>query len=441
MSALDGELDVAPEAAAPADAGDRAGWGGAQVYALALLTLIAMFNYLDRNLLGMVLPLVKAEMQLSDTVLGLVTGLVFVLFYSLLGIPIASLADRSNRRNIIAAGFGFWSLMTVLTGFAANVWQLAAARFLMGAGEACSLAPSNSMISDLFGKHRRALALAILTSSFALQSILFAPPIGWISDHWGWRAVFITAGVPGMLVSALFFFTVPEPRREATARAADETVSMAAAIRFLLGSKAFLFMVVGCAFMGGAIYAAGAWVTTFLVRVHHLSLTYIGAAISPARGVVGFVGIILAGVIADRLGRKDGRWRVWAPAAFSLLLAPAQVLFSLGQSSVAWIGGLMLLSFLLTAYQGPIYAAAMNVARPRMRAVAISIIAFTTGILGQVVGPVLVGFLNDSLAPAYGDEAIRYSMLVIAGCGLLGGLSFVGAAWFLDADTRRAAEA
>jgi MFS family permease len=429
-------LDQAADAPSPA----RAGWSAGNLYALALLTLIAMFNYLDRNLLGAVLPLVKAEMHLSDTVLGLLTGLVFILFYSLVGIPIASLADRSNRRNIVAAGFGFWSLMTVATGLSANVFQLGLSRFLMGAGEACSLAPSNSMISDLFGRHRRALALAILSSSFALQSILFLPPVGWLSDHYGWRAVYIAAGVPGMVVALLFFFTVPEPKREITGGASDNRVPMAAAIRFLCGSKSFLLMVLAGGFMGGAIYGAGAWITTFLVRVHHLSLTAIGVQFGPPRGIVGGAGIILAGFAADRLGRLDGRWRAWAPAVACGLLLPAQILLSLADSTIGWIAGLMAISFLLTAYQGPAYAAVMNVSPPRMRAVAISILALTTGIIG-LLGPFLVGLLNDSLHATYGDVAIRYSLLVIGVCGAGGGLCFLAAARYLEADTLRASQA
>jgi MFS family permease len=416
-------------------------WGAAQLYGLGLLTVIAMFNYLDRNLLGMVLPLIKAEMHLSDTVLGLVTGLVFVLFYSLLGIPIASLADRGNRRNIVAAGFGFWSLMTVLTGFTANVWQLGLARFLMGAGEACSLAPSNSMISDMFAKRRRAMALAILSSSFALQSIVFQPPIAWVSDHLGWRQAFIAAGVPGLICAALFFLTVPEPPRLSVTAAADRKVSIWEALRFLCGSKAFLLMVLGGAFMGGALYAASGWIVTFLVRVHHMSLTGIGATISPARGVVGAAGILLAGFAADRMGKLDGRWRCLAPALACLLIAPCQVLFSLAGSYWAWMAGLMGVSFLLSAYQAPIYAAVIMVARPRMRAVGISVLVFTTGILGQIMGPFLVGLLNDLMNPVFGEAAIRYSLLVIAACGVGGALSFAGAALFLDADARRAEEA
>jgi MFS family permease len=440
VSALDPELD---EAAAPASdpAGATRDWAWPQSYALALLTLIAMFNYLDRNLLGMVLPLVKAEMQLSDTVLGLVTGVVFVLFYSLLGVPIASLADRSNRRNIIAAGFGFWSLMTIVSGFCANVWQLAVTRFLMGAGEACSLAPSTSMISDLFPRQRRAMAVAVLSSSFALQTIAFSPVVGWLSDHYGWRTVFVASGVPGLAVAVLFFLTVREPARAGATAAERETAPLGAALRFLFGSPAFLLMVLAGAFMGGAIYGSGAWLTTFLVRVRHLSLTEIGAAYGPPRGVAALVGILLAGWLSDRLARADGRWRVWAPALCCLLLAPAQLLLSLSDAPLGWVGGMIGASFLLTAYQAPVYAAVMGVARPRMRAVAISVLVLTTGILGQVLGPLLIGALNDGLRAQFGDAGIRYSLLVIAGCGVGGALSLLAAGLFLEADSRRAAEA
>ena len=446
MSAVDRDLaepaapaDLRTAAPAPEEAGRR-DWTPRQIYVLGLLTVISMFNYLDRNLLGMVLPLIKRELHLSDTVLGLVTGIVFVLFYSLLGVPIASLADRSNRKLIISIGFTFWSAMTVATGFCANVWQLGIARFLMGAGEACSLAPSNSMISDMFARHRQRAAVAILSSSFALQSIVFAPVIGWASDQYGWRATFVLSGVPGLMVAILFFLTVREPARTQTTAADRETVPIGTALRFLLGSRAFVLMVLAGAFMGGALYGSGNWLTTFLVRVHHLSLTDIGAKYAPPRGVAALIGILLAGYLSDRLGKVDGRWRVWAPAICCALLAPAQFLLSLSDSPVGWIGGMLGLSFLLTAYQAPVYAAVMNVARPRMRAVGVSVLVLTTGILGQLLGPLVVGVLNDHLHATYGDAAIRYSMLVVGLCGLGGAVCLFAAGYFLEADGRRAAE-
>ena len=157
-------------------------WTGRAVFSLGFLTLISTFNYLDRSLLGLALPAIKSEMQVSDTVLGLVAGLAFVLFYSIMGIPIAWAADRWNRRNIIGIGFAFWSLMTMVTGWVSNIGQLTVARFLMGAGEACGIAPSNSMIADLFRSERRTLAFAIFSTAVSISSIGFFPILGWVGQ-------------------------------------------------------------------------------------------------------------------------------------------------------------------------------------------------------------------------------------------------------------------
>ena len=188
-------------------------WTPRSIYALGLLTLIYAINYFDRSILSLVLPQIKAEMHLSDTALGLVSGFAFVLFYSLLGVPIARLADRTSRRNVLGAGLVFWSLMTSLTGFVVNVWQLAATRFLMGAGEACGVAPSNAMVAAMFSKAQRALALAILSAGSAIAFVVFFPISGWIVDHHGWRTTFIAAGVPGVVLALLLFATVLAPAR------------------------------------------------------------------------------------------------------------------------------------------------------------------------------------------------------------------------------------
>jgi len=397
------------------------------------------------------LPLIKSQLQLSDTVLGLVIGLTFVLFYSLLGVPIAWAADRWNRRDIIAVGFAFWSLMTMATGLVVNIWQLATARFLMGAGEACGIAPSNSMLADLFGKARRPLALAIFGTAYSIALVLFYPILGWIGQHHGWRAMFVFAGAPGLLLATIFYCTVSEPRRGASdaqsgaVGPADapspqrlEPQPFLTTLRFLAGSRAYLLILLGVAFMGADIYAAGAWNPTFLRRVHQLTLTQIASSIGPTLGLLGAAGILLGGTLASRLGRRDGRWRLRVPAIACLLVGPAQLLFLLGDALPVWMTGFALTSLLTLMHQGPIYAAAMNVATPRMRAVATSLILMCASLLGQVMGPLLVGFLSDRINPALGDLSIRYAMLVTAGCAMVAGASFWGAVRYVERDTQRA---
>jgi MFS family permease len=426
------------------------GWSGRAVYTLGFLTLISAFNYLDRSVLGLALPLIKSQMQVSDTVLGLVVGLSFALFYSLFGIPIAWLADRWNRRNIIAIGFAFWSLMTVVTGFVTTVVQLAAARFLMGAGEACGIAPSNSMLADLFGPVRRPVALAIFGTAYSVALLVFYPILGWVGQHHGWRIMFIAAGAPGLLLSMIFFLTVREPPRGSLRPNAKDSCGgtdvagprepqdLWTTLRFLAGSRTYWLLLLGVTFMGADIYAAGTWNPTFLRRVHQLSLMQIASSIGPILGLLGASGILLGGILASHLGQRDPRWRLRVPAIACVLVGPAELLFLLSDGMPLWVAGFAFTSFLTLMHQGPIYAVAMSVATPRMRAVATSLILLCASLLGQIFGPLLVGFMSDRLEPMAGELSIRYAMLTTAACAVAAGVSFWAAVRYMEQDMRRA---
>jgi MFS family permease len=439
------EMGAASQPAPADDAFARGDWSARSIYVLGFLTLISTFNYLDRSILGLALPAIKQEMQVSDTMLGLVSGLAFVVFYSLLGVPIAWLADRFSRRNIIAVGFAFWSLMTFATGFVANIWQLAIARFLMGAGEACGLAPSNSMLSDLFREERRPLALSIFGTANSIAFVAFFPVAGFIVQQHGWRAMFMAAGVPGVVLALLFVATLKEPQRGAAERegrgrrAAPE--SLAATLRFLAGARSYLLMLLGAMFMGSNAFAAGAWTPTFLTRVHGLKMGEIASTIGPVRGVIGALGILAGGMLTERLGRDDARWRVRLPALACVLVGPAEVLFLLGDTTWLWMAGFALTSFFTLLHMGPIFAATLNVTRPRMRALATSIMVLCASLLGQAVGPLLVGFLNDRLEPTFGAHAVRYSLLITAVTAVAAGLCFWGAGHYLETDRERALQA
>ncbi len=415
-------------------------WSVQAVYSLGFLTLISSFNYLDRALLGLALPAIKAEMHVSDAMLGLVSGLAFVLFYSLLGMPIAWAADRWSRRNIIAIGFAFWSIMTALTGWAANIWQLALARFLMGAGEGCVLAPSNSAISDLFREERRPLALSIFGTASAIASILFFPVLGWVEQHYGWRTMFIVAGIPGAALALLFVATVKEPARGRTEvhKGAADIAHIGETLRFLLRSRAYLALVAAATFMGLNVFAASVWSPTFLARVHGMGMAEIAATIGPLRGGFGFAGVFLGGLAVDRLARRARHWRVTLPALACLLAAPAELFFLLGDSRTLWMAGFAASAFLTLVHQGPLFALVMSIARVRMRAVAIAILLLSTSLLGLAVGPFVVGVLNDMLAPSLGVMAIRYSLLVIVVSALAGGGMLLLAGHYIEADAARA---
>ena len=361
------------------------------------------------------------------------------------GIPIAWAADRYNRRNIIAAGLAFWSLMTSLTGWVASIWQLAVVRFLMGAGEACGLAPSNSMIADMFRKERRALALSIFGTGSSLAYIVFFPILGAIGELYGWRQMFVFAGVPGILLSLVFYLTVREPERTGGPAQAQRLLSndprgIFADLGFLFRTPAYLYLLAASTFMGLNVFAASIWTPTFLERVHGLSIGTIASIIGPIRGIFGFAGLLLGGFLIDRLIRRSPHWRVTVPGLACLILAPVEVAFLLSEPKWIWLTAFAASAALTLVHQGPLFALVMEVVPSRMRAIAIATLVLSSGLLGQAGGPLIVGALNDWLGPTMGQGAIRYSMLIIAVTAALSGLLILMAGRHLEDGRAKAAE-
>ena len=415
-------------------------WSFTSVYALVILTLVSTLNYFDRSVLSLVLPLIKKEFLVSDTTLGVITGLIAV--YAILGVPIAWLAERWSRRNIIAIGLAFWSAMTAATGFVGSITQLGVTRFLMAVGESCGLAPSQSLLSDLFSKRRRPLVLSILSTASSIALLIYSPIAGWIAAHYGWRAVFLAAGAPGLVLAVVLLFTLREPRRPRDLPAAAERMApLGEALGFLLSSRAYLLCLLGTSIMGVYLYGTSAWDATLLVRVRHLTVPQIATWLQPTRGLVSAIGIVIGGLLSSRLERLDERWRCWIPGIACLALAPFQFIYLFGGSMPVWLSGYVFAALFSIMHQGPIYAVYVGVAKTRMRAVAVSVALLGATVTGQFGGPILIGWLNDTMHAHFGEEAIRYSMLVVMACAFLGGLCYLAAARYLAADTRRAAEA
>jgi MFS family permease len=215
-------------------------------------------------------------------------------------------------------------------------------------------------------------------------------------------------------------------------------VTFTETLRFMSGARTYLLILAGVTFMGADVYAVSTWSSTLLVRVHGLRISEIANIIGPLRGIVGAAGVLLGGIVTDRLGRKNPRMRLYIPGLACLAVVPAELAFLLGESKALWVSGLAVSSLLTFLHQGPVYAAVMNVAKLRMRATATAIVLLCASLLGQVIGPLLVGWLNDRLGRFYGASAIRYSMLSVVVCVIVAGFCFLFAARTLEADTRRA---
>jgi MFS family permease len=427
-------VDLAPQVAAQASAAGPSRW---RYYVLALLTIIYALNFLDRTIFNVLIEPIKKEFFLSDTTMGLLAGFGFVLFYSLLGIPIARVADRINRRNIVAAAFAFWSAATALCGMASSVTTLALARIGVGIGESAGTPASQSLIADLFDKNDRPRALGIYAIGTYLGVFMGYFLGGYINQYYGWRMAFFVAGLPGLALAAVLWLTVSEPRRGAMA----ETFSpepLGPTLGFLASQRTFVVVLIGFCLTTYTNYATAAWIPPFLARVHHLNSAEIGTYAGTFKGLFGMAGTLVGGLVVAQISRRDDRWKLWAPAITSGLAGPVFAVCMLTPDFGTMVAALAATSFLVGFHLGPIFAIAQTVARPSMRALASAIILLTATCFGQGVGPLAVGMINDALKNDYGADAVRYSLLSAAATTTLGALLFVWAAATIRNDIKRA---
>jgi MFS family permease len=429
-------VDLAPRIAD--QAGVTASSTTRRYYVLALLTVIYALNFLDRTIFNVLIEPIKKEFALSDTTMGLLAGFGFVLFYSLLGIPIARVADRVSRRNIVTLAFAFWSAMTALCGMAGSVTSLALARIGVGIGESAGTPASQSLLADLFDKNERPRALGIYAIGTYLGVFLGYFIGGYVSQHYGWRMAFYTAGLPGIALAAVVWLTVAEPTRGAMAKTFTPE-PIGPTLGFLFSQPTFVIVLIGFCLTTYTNYATAAWIPPFLARVHHLSPAEIGTYAGTFKGLFGMAGTLVGGLVVARIGRRDDRWKLWAPAITSGLAGPVFAWCMLTPDFTTMIAALGATSFLVGFHLGPIFAISQTVAKPSMRALASAIILLTATCFGQGVGPLAVGMINDALKGDYGVDAVRYSLLSAAATTTLGALLFVWAALWIRRDIERAA--
>src|SRR5262245_11732167 len=379
-------------------------------YVLGILTVVYALNFLDRTIFNVLIEPIKKEFILSDTAMGLLAGFGFVLFYSLLGIPIARMADRFNGRTIVALAFAFWSAMTFLCGMAQSVAALALARIGVGIGESAGTPASQSLLADLFDKNERPRALGIFAIGTYLGVFLGYFIGGWVNQHYGWRMAFVSAGLPGIALAIILYLTIAEPKRGAMA----ETLvpePLGPTLRFLFSQASFIIVLIGFCLTTYTNYATAAWIPPFLARVHHLSSAEIGTYAGTFKGLCGMAGTLVGGLVVAKISARDDRWKLWAPAILSGLAGPVFAVCMLTADFSTMIAMLAATSFMVGFHLGPIFAIAQTVARPSMRALASAIILLTATCFGQGIGPLAVGMLNDTLQGSYGADAVRYSLL------------------------------
>ena len=406
-------------------------------YVLAILFIAYVFNFVDRQIISIVLEPIKEELGVSDTAMGFLTGPTFAIFYATLGIPIARWADLWVRTYIISIGVAIWSGFTALSGLVQNYLQMSLARIGVGAGEAALSPPAHSLLADYFPQERRATALGIYSMGIHIGVLFGVIAGGWLEEFWGWRGAFIVVGLPGVVLALLVWLTVREPPRGAQDAAPEPTGEIPSArevARFLFSKRSFRHLSLGTGLTAFAGYSFVSWAPTFFRRVHEWDGT-MSTKYGLALGVSGAIGSVLAGTLADRLGQRDLRWWMWVPA-FACVGPVPFVLFFYFHSDVDVALAVSSVGLLIAAmYQGPVFSTVQTLAPVQMRAVASGVLLFVINIIGLGLGPQAVGLLNDFVFGASGPEAIRYSMAwVSAVMGTWSAVHFMIAARYLRED-------
>lgn len=401
-------------AAAPAEPST-----GYRYLVVTVLMVVYTFNFLDRQILSILAEPIRNDLGLSDTQLGVLTGLAFAVFYTGFGIPVAWLADRANRVRIIAAACAVWSLFSAACGLAGNFVQLLICRMGVGVGEAGGSPPSYSLISDYFRPEDRGKGLAIYSLGVPFGSMIGSAAGGWIAANYGWRAAFYAVGLPGVLLALILLLVVREPKRGALDALAEGQASheptppMGEAVARFFRNRTLVITALSSGLSAFVGYAVLTWAPPFLIRVKGMGLEEVALYYSLVLGVTGAIGTFGAGWLVDRLSRVNRRWYAYVPALAFLASIPCFIGFLLAptwQLALLFFIGPALLN---NMYLAPALAVVQNAAPPAMRTVSGAILLFILNIIGLGGGPLFVGMISDWAAGGYGERSLQVGLAAL----------------------------
>ena len=372
---------------------------------LALLLVAYIFNYLDRQILGILAGPIIGELHLNDRQFGLLSGPPFAILYSVLGIPFAFLADRTSRSRVIAAAVAFWSAFTGLCGTATSFWQFFVFRMGVGIGEAGGVAPSYALIADYFEPRRRARALAIFSLGVPIGLSLGTVLGAYIANAISWRAAFYTMGIAGVIIAPIMLLVVRDlPRSDHPSAAPIGQV-----FPMLARKPVFWLMAFAASSSSLCGYGLAVWIPSVLERSYHLSLIERGQFMASVVFLGGCTGVFAGGWFADRLGHLDRGWYARLPAIAWAITAPT---FALGLMAPSlWVAWPLLLipNALNILWLGPVITAVQHLVPQRMRSTASASFLLINNLIGLGVGPYLIGAISEVLKHSYGAEALRYA--------------------------------
>ena len=383
-------------------------------YALAVLTLIYSCHFLDRSMISIIVEPVRREFGLSDSQIGLLTGLAYGATFALAGIPLGLMIDRVSRVRLLAVLVAIWSGMTALSAYANSFVYLLLARMGVGASEAGGSPTSLSLISDFFPPNKRSTAVGcfFLSNAFGATASIFIG--GFVTAQYGWRTAMLIAGIPGLILAVVLFLTVKEPKRGGTdlTQVVAKPARLGEVMRFFVSNPAMLHLMLGAAILTASIATIGAWLPSFGMRFHGLSIQQAGIAAAVAAGFCGAIGSVAGGILSDKLGKSNARRRLdfcTAICCLALVLATIGVLSTSTPVSMVLLSATMLVGF---ACYPASFGTMLGLADSNMRGMTAASLQIVTNLLGYGLGPYMVGLLSDYIGDA---GSLRTSMAIVMG--------------------------
>lgn len=396
-------------------------------YALAAMTMVYMLNLVDRGLMMLLLQPIKEDLQLSDTQLGLLTGIAFGLFYATLGIPIARWADRGDRVTITSVAIGLWGLTVMASLLVTNFIQLAFARIAAAVGESGCKPPTYSLVGDYFPQPaERTRAMAVYWLGSPLASLISFIVGGWLNELYGWRLTFFLMGIPGLMLALLVKLTIIEPRKHVRSSGLSERSmpSMLAVLATLWRQRSSRHLSLALTLLYTLVFGLAPWYAAFMMRSHNMGTAELGIWLGLVFGISGIVGILSGGYVASRWFANNERGQMRMCAVTVASLVPCFVAFLTVPQKYQALIALMPLVVVFNFFLAPTYALMQRLVVDEMRATTLAVVMLFANLIGMGIGPQVVGILSDLLMPVVGKDSLRYAMLIMSFVALWAGYHF-----------------
>ncbi|WP_374525572.1 spinster family MFS transporter [Sphingopyxis sp.] len=383
--------------------------------ALVMLFLVGTINFLDRQLLSVLVEPIRAEMQFTDTQFGLLTGLAFALFYAAMGVPVAMIADRWNRVKLVGIACLIWSGFTAACGMVSTFWQLALMRFGVGTGEAGGTAPSLSVLADYYPPAQRPFVSGLFTLNGPFGVFLGTAFGAWAAAHIGWRQAFFAVGLVGVVLAPLLIWLVREPARgQMDARtAANASPTFAACFADFVRRPSLRMVLIGSGLAAFVSYGMLNWIPAFLMRTQKMPLEAMATWYASAAGITFGIGILGGGWLVSLVARRSPRAYGTIPALATLVLVPTLAAALLVEDWRLSLALMLVPMAACTVYVAPALALVQNLTPPGSRATSVALLLLMFNIVGLGLGPLFVGMVSDALKAAHGDGSLRWALLTI----------------------------